>query len=196
MLPPGLAFAAVSEKAWRLVEEAGRPTYYFSFAKTLAAASKDQGAYTSAVSLMYGLREVLRLIRQEGLPAIFARHRRLSAATKAAVGALGLRQFPKDNPSDCLTAVEAPPGIDGQEVVARLRDDHGIYVAGGQAQLKGKIFRISHMGYVSDSDIILAIAALEEVLRHLGYAVQLGRGVAAAQALMPAPGAGPASLGG
>ena len=181
MLPPGLAFAAVSEKAWKVVNTLKRPTYYFSFAKTLAAAQKDQGAFTSAVSLMYGLREVLRMLREEGLEPIFARHRLMSAATKAAVRALGLSLFPQDNPSDCLTAVETPAGIDGQEVVARLRDEHGITIAGGQAQLKGKIFRISHMGYVSPSDILLAIAALEQVLRSLGHQAELGSGVRAAQ---------------
>jgi aspartate aminotransferase-like enzyme len=184
MLPPGLAFASVSEKAWKVVEAAKPSAYYFSFAKTLAAASKDQGAFTSAVTLMYGLQAVLRMLKEEGLESIFARHRRLSAATKAAVRALGLTLFAKDNPSDCLTAVEAPAGIDGQEVVARLRDGHGITIAGGQAQLKGKIFRISHMGYVSGSDILLAIAALEQVLRDLGHPCELGSGVRAAQEVL------------
>jgi aspartate aminotransferase-like enzyme len=187
MLPPGLAFAALSQKAWRLVKGAERPAYYFSFPKALAAAEKDQGAFTSAVTLMYGLREVLRIIRTEGLEAVFARHRRLSAATKAAVAALGLSLFARDNPSDCLTAVEAPAGIDSQEIVARLRDGHGITIAGGQAQLKGKIFRISHMGYISESDIILTVAALEQVLRDLGHPAQLGSGVRAAQEVLLKP---------
>jgi aspartate aminotransferase-like enzyme len=186
MLPPGLAFASVSEKAWNVVRKANRPTYYWSFTKALAAAKKDQGAFTSAVSLMYGLREVLKMVRQDGLEATFARHRRLSAATKAAMAALGLSLFAKDNPSDCLTAVEAPAGVDGQEIVARLRDIHGITIAGGQAQLKGRIFRISHMGYISDSDIILTVAALEQVLVSLGYPAELGRGVRAAQEALAA----------
>ncbi|MFH0811086.1 MAG: alanine--glyoxylate aminotransferase family protein [Pseudomonadota bacterium] len=181
MLPPGLAFASVSEKAWKVVRATAPSAYYFSFAKTLAAAEKDQGAFTSAVSLMYGLQAVLRILRAEGLEGIFARHRRLSAGTKAAMRALGLGLYSKDNPSDCLTAVEAPAKIDGQKIVARMRDEHGIYVAGGQAQAKGRIFRVSHMGYISESDILLTVAALEAVLRDLGHAVEFGSGVRAAQ---------------
>ena len=187
MLPPGLAFAAVSPKAWKVVEQLNRPSYYFSLTKTLKAAQKDQGPYTSAVTLMYGLRAVLRMMLDDGLETIFARHRKLSAATKAAMLALGLTLYAKDNPSDCLTAVEAPANIDAQDIVAKLRDGHGITIAGGQAQLKGKIFRISHMGYVSGSDILLTVAALEQVLRDLGYSVQLGQGVAAAQAVLSQP---------
>ena len=103
------------------------------------------------------------------------------------MAALGLSLFARDNPSDCLTAVEAPMGIDSQEIVARLRDGHGITIAGGQAQLKGKIFRISHMGYISESDIILTVAALEQVLRDLGYPAQLGSGVRAAQEVLLKP---------
>lgn len=187
MLPPGLAFASVSPKAWKVVEQLNRPSYYFSLTKTLKAAQKDQGPYTSAVTLMYGLRAVLRMMADDGLETIFARHRKLSAATKAAVLALGLTLYAKDNPSDCLTAVEAPANIDAQDIVAKLRDGHGITIAGGQAQLKGKIFRISHMGYISGSDILLTVAALEQVLRDLGHSVQLGQGVAAAQAVLSQP---------
>jgi len=186
MLPPGLAFASVSKKAWEAVAKAKCPRYYFDFAKSLKAQQKDQGAFTSAVSLLYGLDAVLKMLKAEGIESILTRHKLLSAATKAAVQALGLSLFSKDNPSVCLTAVEAPAGIDGQEVVARLRDGHGITIAGGQADLKGKIFRISHMGYVTGSDILLTIAALEQVLVSLGYKAQLGTGVRAAQEVLGA----------
>jgi len=184
MLPPGLAFAALSPKAWEFVRTSTLPKYYFDFAKQLKSQQKNQTPYTSAVSLILGLKEVLARIRAEGLDNIFARNRRLSAATKAAVKAMGLELFAKDYPSDVLTAVSAPPGVDGQQVVARLREKYGIWIAGGQAQAKGKIFRIAHMGYIDDLDILGTIGALEVVLTDLGYPVTPGVGLRAAQEIL------------
>lgn len=183
MLPPGLAFAALSPKAWEFVKTAKCPRYYFDFAQQLKSQAKNQTPYTSAVSLILGLREVLARVRQEGLAAIYARNRRLSQATKAAVRALGLELYSRDNPSEVLTAVLAPPGVDGQKVVAKLREQ-GIWIAGGQAQAKGKIFRIAHMGYIDDLDLLGTIAGLERVLIELGYPVALGAGVKAAQEIL------------
>jgi aspartate aminotransferase-like enzyme len=183
MLPPGLAFAALSPKAWEFVKTSKCPKYYFDFAKQLKSQAKNQTPYTSAVSLILGLKEVLARIRKEGLEQVYARNRRLSQATKAAVKALGLELYSRDNPSDVLTAVEAPPGVDGQKVVAGLREK-GIWIAGGQAQAKGKIFRIAHMGYIDNLDLLGTIGGLEAVLNDLGYRVALGAGVKAAQEIL------------
>jgi len=183
MLPPGLAFAALSPKAWEFVKTSTLPKYYFDFAKQLKSQQKNQTAYTSAVTLTMGLMEVCARIRAEGLEKIFARNRRLSLATKEAVRAMGLELYAKDYPSDVLTAVLAPAGVDGQKVVANLRRK-GIWIAGGQAQAKGKIFRIAHMGFIDETDLLGTIGGLEVVLNELGYKVDLGVGVKAAQAVL------------
>jgi aspartate aminotransferase-like enzyme len=183
MLPPGLAFAALSPKAWEFVKTSGLPKYYFDFAKQLKSQGKNQTAYTSAVSLILGLREVLARIKQMGLERIFAHNRRLSQATKAAMQAMGLQLYSKDYPSVVLTAVQAPEGVDGQKVVAELRKK-GIWIAGGQAQAKGKIFRIAHMGFIDTVDLLGTIGGLEEVLNMLGYRVEPGTGLKAAQEVL------------
>lgn len=183
MLPPGLAFAALSPKAWEFVKTSKCPKYYFDFAKHLKSQQKNQTPYTSAVSLTLGLQYVLAWIRERGLEQVFAHNRKLSEATKAAVKAMGLELFSKQYPSDVLTAVQAPAGIDGQQVVAKMRE-RGIWIAGGQAQAKGKIFRIAHMGYIDEQDLIGTLGALEAVLNNLGYQVTLGVGVKAAQEIL------------
>ncbi len=184
MLPPGLAFAALSPKAWEFVKTSTLPKFYFDFSKQLKSQNKNQTPYTSAVTLVLGLQEVLARVRNEGLEKIFARNRKLSAATKAAVQAMGLELYAKDYPSVVLTAVLAPPGIDGQQVVARLREKYGIWIAGGQAQAKGKIFRLAHMGYIDELEILGTIGALEVVLNDLGYPVAPGVGLRAAQEIL------------
>jgi len=176
MLPPGLAFVCLSDKAWQFVKKAQLPRYYFDFLKERKSLAKNQTAYTAAVSLILGLRENLKRIKEEGLENIIARHQRFSLAVKRAIEAMGLELFTKENPSEILTAVLAPKGIDAQEIVKRLRA-YGIIIAGGQAKLKGKIFRISHMGYVDEQDLIMVIAALERVLIELGYSLTPGIGV-------------------
>lgn len=181
MLPPGLAFASVSEKAWALNKTAKLPRFYFDFAKERKNLAKNTGAYTSAVTLVIGLQQVLRQIKADGLEVIFARNKRLSEATKAGVKALGLAFFTQESASEALTAIKAPEGIDGQEVVKIMREKYGVTIAGGQAQAKGKIFRISHMGYVNEFDVIVALSALEMALKDLGYPVALGAGVKAAE---------------
>jgi aspartate aminotransferase-like enzyme len=183
MLPPGLAFAALSPKAWEFVKTSKLPKYYFDFAKALKSQGKNQTPYTSAVSMVLGLREVLGKIKHEGLEKIYAHNRRLSAACKAAVKAMGLELYAQDYPSVVLTAVKAPPGVDGQKVVAELRKK-GIWIAGGQGDAKGKIFRIAHMGYINDLDLLGTIGGLESVLNALGYKVELGKGVKAAQEIL------------
>ncbi len=180
MLPPGLAFASVSKKAWGFVEKSTLPKYYFNFKKELKNLSKNQNAYTPAISLIVGLQEVLRQIRDDGLPNVFAHHEKLAKAARGAFVAIGLELFAPDSPSDAVTAVKAPANIDGQQVVKILREKHGITIAGGQSQAKGKIFRIAHMGYISEFDLIATISAVEMTLDELGYQLDFGKGVKAA----------------
>ncbi len=187
MLPPGLAFASISEKAWRLAEKAKNGSFYFNFKRERENQQKNQTAYTPAVSLIIGLQEVLTMLKAQGLEMIFARHATLARAMREGVKAVGLSLFPKESPSDALTAISAPDGIDGQAVYKNLRVQYGITAAGGQDHLKGKIFRVSHMGYMDTFDVISAIAAIEMVLKGLGHRVTLGSGVARAQELLMAP---------
>jgi aspartate aminotransferase-like enzyme len=130
-----------------------------------------------------GLQQVMGWIRERGLEKIFAQNKKLSAAAKAAVKAMGMELYSKQYPSDVLTAVLAPAGIDGQKVVAKMREK-GIWIAGGQAEAKGKIFRIAHMGFIDEQDLLGTIGALEIVLNDLGYKVELGVGLKAAQEIL------------
>jgi len=180
MLPPGLAFAAITDKAWGFVEKATLPRFYFDFKRELKNIKDNQSAWTPAVTLVVGLREVLRMIREEGLENVFARTDRIARATREAMKALGLALFAPDSPSNAVTAIVAPPGVDGQKVVKVLREKHNITIAGGQDQAKGKIFRIAHFGYMDTYDIVTAVAAVEMTLKELGYDVKLGSGVKAA----------------
>jgi len=182
MLPPGLAFAAVSDKAWARVPRARLPRFYFDFQAERRAMQGNQSAFTPAVSLVVGLRESLRLILEEGLANVFARHDRLARATRAGVRALGLALF-AEHPGAACTAVRSPQGLPGEAVVNGMRQ-RGITIAGGQGSMKGKIFRISHMGYVDDADILVALGALEMVLADLGHPVALGQGVRAAEEVL------------
>ncbi len=184
MLPPGLAFVSVSEKAWRLAEKAKNGAFYFDFKKERQSQVKNQTAYTPAVSLIFGLQEVLTMLKSEGLEAVFARQAKLAQAMREGAKAAGLALFAKDSPSDALTAISAPEGVDGQAVYKNLRVQYGITAAGGQDHLKGKIFRVSHMGYMDRFDVITALAAIEMVLKGLGHPVKLGSGVAKAQELL------------
>jgi len=186
MLPPGLAFVALSERAWRRTQEAKLPRFYFDFTRERDNLGKDTTAWTPAISLITGLRESLAMMLEEGLPRIFARHARMAAATRAAVTALGLQLVAPDAPSPALTSIFVPPGIDGAKLVAYLRDRMGVTFMGGQDQFKGKIVRIGHLGYTGTFDIVTAIAAFEMALRHFGYDVRLGRGVGAAQEVLMA----------
>lgn len=186
MLPPGLAFVSVSEKAWQMAEKAKNTAFYFNFKKERESQIKNQTAYTPAVSMILGLQEVLRMLKAEGLENVFKRQMRLAHAAREGVKAAGLSLFPKDSPSDAVTAISAPDGVDGQAIYKNLRVQYGITAAGGQDHLKGKIFRISHMGYMDTFDVITAIAAIEMVLKGLGHPVKLGSGVGKAQELLMA----------
>jgi aspartate aminotransferase-like enzyme len=184
MLPPGLAFAALSDKAWKFVERSNLPRFYFDFKKELKSAQKNQNSFTPAISLFVGLRESLNLIRKEGMEAVFQRHERLAAATRAAVKALGLELYAPDSPSNALTAVKVPEGIQGEKLKNLFFEKFGITVAGGQDQAKGKIIRIAHLGYYERLDMVMVISALEMLLKEMGYSFELGKGVRAAEEIL------------
>ncbi len=184
MLPPGLAFVSVSDKAWKMADAAKTPKFYFNFKKERENLAKNQTLFTSAVTLIIGLNESVKMLQAEGLTEVFSRHERLARATRAGAAALGLKLFPKESPSNALTAIEAPAGVDGQAIYKDLRVKYGITGAGGQDKLKGKIFRIAHLGYADTFDVITALAGIEMVLKGLGHPVKLGTGVAAAQEIL------------
>lgn len=168
MMPPGLGFLAVSEKAWRRNGNSGMPRYYFDLGKERKAQQKNQSAYTPAVSLMVGLAESLAMMQEEGREKIFARHKRLAAGVRVAMGALGLQIFAQ-SPSESVTSVCVPEGIREDGIYRGLRDRANLTIANGQDKLKGKIFRIAHLGYFDDLDILTLLAALEIILKQEGY---------------------------
>lgn len=176
MIPPGLAFIALSERAEAELERADGPRYYFDLRSELACQPRGDTAFSTAVSLVAGLRESLRMILEEGLEAVFARHAWTAHAVRDAITALGLELFAPRAPSFATTAVRAPDGLDAGRVVARLRDAYGVTIAAGQGQAAGKIFRIGHLGWLDAFDMLTAIGALELALQDLGYPVKLGEG--------------------
>ncbi len=184
MLPPGLAFVSVSDKAWRLADKAKNAAFYFDFKKERSSQAKNQTAYTPAVSMILGLQQVLKMLKAEGLEAVFSRQAKLAQATREGVQAAGLALLAKDSPSNAVTAIRAPEGVDGQAIYKNLRVQYGITAAGGQDHLKGKIFRVSHMGYMDRFDVITALAAIEMTLKGLGHPVTLGSAVARAEELL------------
>ena len=181
MLPPGLAFISVSAKAWSKVKEAKSPRYYFDLIAAKSALDQTDTPFTPAITLVIALKEALKMMKQDGLENIFARHKKMADATRSAMQALGLELFAPTASSDVVTAVKVPQGIDGEKLVKTMRDVYGVTIAGGQAELKGKVFRIAHMGYIEESDIIVGIACLEKVLAQMGYKFNLGAGVKAAE---------------
>lgn len=181
MLPPGLAFISVSPKAWKLIENSKCPKYYFDLKLAKSALDKTDTPFTPAITLIIALCESLKIINQDKLENVFLRHKKMADATRAAVKALGLELFAPSVASDVVTAVKVPSGIDGEKLVKTMRDTYGVTIAGGQAELKGKVFRIAHMGFIEEFDIITCISCLEKVLLYLGYSFEFGAGIKAAQ---------------
>jgi serine---pyruvate transaminase len=181
---PGLSFVSVSDAAWAAARESTSPRFYFDWAayKMSYDLPDPESPWTPAISLLLGLREALRLYQEEGEEAVLARHRLLSEATKEGVRALGLDLDGEHlERAWAVTAVRAPEGIDGNELVAKVRADHGIVLAPGQGPLKGKVFRIGHLGQYDRFDIVRCLAALELTLGAMGYPVKRGAAVAAAE---------------
>lgn len=181
MLPPGLAFISVSEKAWKIIEASKSPRYYFSLKAAKKAWASTDTPFTPAITLIIALCEALKLMKEDGLENIFKRHKKMADATRAAVKALGLELFAPSAASDVVTAVNVPAGVDGEKLVKTMRDVYGVTMAGGQSELKGKIFRVAHMGFIEEFDIVAGISCLEKVLAQMGYKFELGSGVKAAE---------------
>jgi aspartate aminotransferase-like enzyme len=181
MIPPGLGFVAVSAKAWQAYETAKIPRYYLDLAPYKKNAAKNTTPFTPPVNLIIALQTALSMMKAEGLEGIFSRHQRLMKASREAARALGLGLFAADEcASPAITAV-APPGLDAEQIRSVMKKRYDIALAGGQDHLKGQIFRIGHLGFVCDRDILAAIASLEASLRELGYeGFTPGAGVTAA----------------
>ncbi|MBI2181043.1 MAG: alanine--glyoxylate aminotransferase family protein [Deltaproteobacteria bacterium] len=184
MLPPGLGFIALSDRAWDRTKKAKLPRFYFDLNLERKNQQKGSGAFTPAVSLIFGLRASLNMLEREGIEKVYARHARLCRATRAAATALGLKLLAPDSPSPAATGIFLPEGIDADKVLEYLRDRMNVTLAEGQDQLKGKVIRIAHVGYMGAFDVITAIAALEMALRKFGAEIPFGRGVAAAQEVL------------
>jgi aspartate aminotransferase-like enzyme len=183
MLPPGLALLAVSPKAWKKVEKNSPSAYYFDLKAAKKALDKGDTPYTPALTLIIALKKTTEMILEQGLERTWARSSLLAEATRAAAEALGLELL-AERPSDAITAIKLPEGIDGEAVPKKMRDEYGVTIAGGQAKLKGKIARIAHMGYISGFDVLTAIAALEMTLKELGATIELGKGLTAAEEVL------------
>jgi aspartate aminotransferase-like enzyme len=183
LLPPGLAFLTVSAKAWERIEQVPSRGYYFDLRAARKAWGKGDTPYTPANTLIAALARSLDLLRQEGIENVWARHAAVAEATRAAAQAIGLRLL-ASAPSDAVTALVMPDGIDAEEVRSLLSTRYGVVVAGGQEQLKGTIIRIGHFGYIDVLDTLGVLAALEMVLASLGAKVELGSGVRAAQQVL------------
>ncbi|MSP37924.1 MAG: alanine--glyoxylate aminotransferase family protein [Deltaproteobacteria bacterium] len=184
MLPPGLGFIALSDRAWEKTKQAKLPRFYFDLNLERKNQQKGSGAFTPAVSLIFGVRASLQMMEREGLANVYARHDRLCRATRAAATALGLKLLAPDSPSPAATGIYLPAGIDADAVLEYLRDKMNVTLAEGQDQLKGKAIRIAHIGYMGAFDVIIAVAALEMALRKFGVEIPFGRGVAAAQEVL------------
>ncbi|MCC6980891.1 MAG: alanine--glyoxylate aminotransferase family protein [Candidatus Melainabacteria bacterium] len=181
MLPPGLGVIFFSERAWRVSENCKTPRFYLDLRKYKKSLEQDTTPATPNVSLVAGLRESLLMMREDGTEKIFARHLRLKEALRSGIKALGLKLFVADeHASPTITAILPPSGISVADIRKGLKEDFRILVADGQEELKGKIFRIGHMGYVFERDILMTLAALESVLRKLGHEVTPGKAVEAA----------------
>ncbi len=177
MLPPGLAFMSVSEKAFKLAESSEISSFYFDLKKYKKSLDKTDVPWTPAISLVMGLQKVLDMMLSEGMENIWQRHAELASATRSAMKSLGLSLL-ASSPSNAVTSVYIPEGVDGAKFVKYVRDDLGVTFAGGQEHLKGKIFRIAHMGYCNQYDMVTGIAAVEEGLKEFGYSFEAGAGLA------------------
>lgn len=181
MIPPGLAFISVSERAWQRIEESRQPSYYLNLERARDSFTKGLTPYTPAVSLLMGLAESLRMMKEIGLEEIYRIHERNALVTRAGVGALGLNLFAR-RPSNVLTSVVMPSGIDGSDLLKTIKQECGVTIANGMDLYRGKYIRIAHLGYnVAPTDMIIALKALEYGLGRHGHDFESGAGVAAAE---------------
>lgn len=185
MLPTGLAFIAVSERAWNVIDQIKAQAFYLDLKAYRKSFAEKTTPYTPAVSLVFGLEEVIAVMEEEGLETIIKRHELMRDMTRAAMSALGIPLMTKDEyGSPTVTSLDPQGLFDAEELRKVLRTKHNLIIAGGQQHLKGKIFRIGHMGYCEPLDVIQIIAAIEMALKQIGYEVELGKGVKAAQEVL------------
>ncbi len=180
MIPPGLAFLAVSQKAWKFTETATLPHFYFDLKKEKKNGDLGESSWTPATSLILALDEALKYIRGLGMPKLIENAQLLAQATRAAAQAIGLEVF-ASQPGSSVTALRAPAGMDSGIIVKEFKSRFGAIIANGQGSMQGHIFRIAHLGYFDFADLFAVIASLELILRANGYPVKFGSGVAAVQ---------------
>jgi aspartate aminotransferase-like enzyme len=180
MIPPGLAFVALSARAITAMQKSTLPKFYFDLGKALKAYEKDDTPWTPAISLIIGVDAALALILEEGIENVWSRHKRLAMALRSGVTGLGLRLF-SDSPSFAVTPVWLPEGVEWKAFNKAMKNDNGITIAGGQDAFAGKIFRVSHLGYYDELDMITFVAALERTLATVGYSFVPGAGLTAVQ---------------
>jgi len=185
MLPAGLAFIACSDKAWTKIDATDAPAYYVDLKAYRKSLAKWDNPWTPANAMVRAALKSIGRIRSEGLETVWAETRRRAEATRAAARALGMELL-STSPSDSVTALVVPEGVDGAALPKTMAEEFGVRIAGGQAHLKGKIIRFSHMGYVDAFDVLAAVGALEMALARLGADVEFGAGVAAAQKVLAA----------
>jgi aspartate aminotransferase-like enzyme len=183
MIPPGVSFSSVSEKAWDLAKSSKMPKFYFDYQATKKSADKADTPFTPSVTLLCALRETLAMIRGEGRDNLLRLYAKLAAAVRAGAAALGLEIYAQA-PSNAVTPISVPEGVDGTKLLNILRDELGVTFAGGQPHLNGKIFRICSMGYTNEFDIVTAMSALEFALKKVGFQFEAGAGVKAAQEVL------------
>ena len=180
MLPPGLGFVSLTPRAWDAAKTATGPCFYFDLRRYREGYAEGYHPFTPSIGLYIQLAEAMKMIRNETIEGMWRRHAWLARATRAGVTALGLDLF-AEKPSNVLTAVKVPKGIEANKILSIMRDDLGVTIAGGQEELQGKIIRIGHLGYIDRFDILSAISALEIALKRTGYQVTLGTGITAAE---------------
>lgn len=180
MIPPGLAFLGVSDRAWERMKSSKLPKFYFDLLAARKALQSNDTPWTPAISLVLGVDTALSMIRKETLEKVWERHARLAASLRAAADAVGLHVLAK-NPSNALTALRIPNTVDAKKFASVLKNTYGITAAGGQGALAGKIVRISHLGYYDELDMISVISAIEMTLAECGYRFDRGAGIRAAQ---------------
>jgi aspartate aminotransferase-like enzyme len=181
MIPPGLAFLAISPKAWALADTATLPHYYFNFKKEKKSADGGESSWTPSTALILALAEALRYVKKIGMANLIENAQLLAQATRAAAASLGLELFAASSPGSAVTAIKPPAGLDSGVIVKEFKTRFGAIIANGQGSMKGKVFRVAHLGYFDFADLFAVVAGLEIILKANGYPASYGTGVRAVQ---------------
>jgi aspartate aminotransferase-like enzyme len=181
MIPPGLAFLAISPKAWALAETATLPHYYFNLKKEKKSADGGESSWTPSTALILALAEALRYVKKIGMANLIENAQLLAQATRAAAESLGLELFAASSPGSAVTAIKPPVGLDSGVIVKEFKTRFGAIIANGQGSMKGKVFRVAHLGYFDFADLFAVVAGLEIILKANGYPASYGTGVRAVQ---------------